>query len=243
MTDSYRIDKLGIDNYETWSYKMKFLLITKKLWSAIEPDPAESDRETRSSSKEVSDKSKEALGLIGLHVEDYLTRDVAEADTAVALWEKFKQSFQARNTSRLLLLRQQLTSLRKGHKEAVVVYLARAKDLMQNLKDAGSAVTEAEVVLSVLAGLPQSYATAVEVLQLSDDISFQKTLPKLLQVEQRVGQQKELETLNVPVNGAMNKNARKCHFCGKPGHLQAHCFKKKDQDRRKKEQAKYTVAF
>ncbi len=88
-TDGHRIDKLGVDNYETWCRKMKFLPITKKLWSAIKPDSAESDRETRSSSREVSEKSKEALGLIGLHVEDYLTRDVAEADTAVALWESF----------------------------------------------------------------------------------------------------------------------------------------------------------
>ena len=183
------------------------------------------------------------MGLIGLHVEDYLTRDVAEADTAAALWEKFKQSFQARNTSRLLLLRQQLTNFRKKDNEAVVVYIARAKDLMQNLKDAGSAVTEAEVVLSVLAGLPQPYAMAVEVLQMSDDISFQKTVPKLLQVEQRIGQQRE--NLAVPVFGAMRKNAKKCHFCGKPGHLQAQCFKRQDQERRKDEKAyaKYAVAF
>lgn len=112
--------------------------------------------------------------MIGLNVEDYLTRDVAEADTAAALWEKFKQSFQARNTSRLLVLRQQLTNFRKGPKEAVIVYLARAKDLMQNLKDAGSSVTETEVVLSVLVGLPSPYTMAVEVLQMSDDISFRR---------------------------------------------------------------------
>ena len=39
-TDSYRIEKLGTNNYETWSCKIKCLLITKKLWSAVEPDPA-----------------------------------------------------------------------------------------------------------------------------------------------------------------------------------------------------------
>ena len=230
-TESYRIEKLGIDNYETWACKMKFLLITKKLWSAIEP-AASDTAETRSSSRDGSDKSQEALGLIGLNVEDYLTRDVAEADTAAALWEKFKQSFQAKNTSRLLVLRQQLTNFRKGPKEAVVVYIARAKDLMQNLKGAGSSVTEAEVVLSVLVGLPSPYAMAVEVLQMSDDISFQKTLPKLLQVEQRVGQQEE--GISVPVYAAVHRNGKKCHYCGKVGHLQAHCFQKqKDQPRKR----------
>lgn len=238
-TESYRIEKLGIDNYETWACKMKFLLITKKLWSAIEPAASETDRETRSSSKDGSDKSQEALGLIGLNVEDYLTRDVAEADTAAALWEKFKQRFQAKNTSRLLVLRQQLTNFRKGPKEAVVVYIARAKDLMQNLKDAGSSVTEAEVVLSVLVGLPSPYAMAVEVLQMSDDISFQKTLPKLLQVEQRVEQLQE--GTSVPVYGAMHRNGRKCHYCGKPGHIKAQCFHRKNQE--SKEPRKSVIAF
>ncbi len=59
-TDGYRIDKL--DNYDTWCCKMKFLLITKKLWLAIEPESPESDRETRSSSKEAFDKSAMVRG-------------------------------------------------------------------------------------------------------------------------------------------------------------------------------------
>lgn len=48
-----------------------------------------------------------------------------------------------------------MTSLRKGYQEAVAVYLVQARDLNDKPKDAGSAVTEAEVVLSVLLALPQ----------------------------------------------------------------------------------------
>ena len=85
---------------------------------------------------------------------------------------------------------------------------------MQNLKDAGSCVKEAEVVLSVLVGLPSPYAMAMEVLQMSDDISFQKPLPKVLQVEQHV---RQLEAgISVPVYGAMHRNVKKYHCCGKP---------------------------
>lgn len=58
----------------------------------------------------------------------------------------------------------------------MVDYLA-AKHPMQNLKDVGSFVKEAEAVLSVLVGRPPSHAMAFEVLQMSDDISCQKTLP------------------------------------------------------------------
>ena len=96
---SVRIEKLGIDNYATWKRQMKFLLKSKKLWTVIEKADA-TGTETRSSSKDATDKSDEALGLIGLHVENHLLRDVDEADNAKELWERLEQTFEARDTTR-----------------------------------------------------------------------------------------------------------------------------------------------
>lgn len=46
--------------------------------------------------------------------------------------------FAAKDISRLLLLRQELASLRKRPEEALAVYLARYKDLMADLLAVGS---------------------------------------------------------------------------------------------------------
>ena len=81
------MEKLDNDNYECCACKTKCFWIAKMLCSAVEPEVPESDRETRGSSREASGKSQEAFGLIGHN---------------------------ARKTSRVLVLRQQLTDCREG---------------------------------------------------------------------------------------------------------------------------------
>ena len=69
---------------------------------------------------------------------------------------------------------------------------------MAELEAVGSGTTETEVVLSVLRGLPAAYKTAVEVLQMSGALSFQKVVPSLLQVEQLVQQELNRELVGAP---------------------------------------------
>lgn len=218
-----RIEKLGINNYTTWKRQAKFYLRSKRLWSVVKP--TEEGTTSKSMSSAAAEKSDEALGVLGMLVEKHLAREIEECETAQEAWLKLEAKYEGKDTSRLLLLRQELTSLQLKPSEAVSVYLERAKDLMANLTAAGSTVSEVEVVLSVLAGLPEQYAMAVEVLQMYDDLSFQKTLTKLLQVEQRI-QQKPLKDKQGVVQ-AFGAVQRKCFYCNQLGHIKAHCNKRK----------------
>lgn len=101
-------------------------------------------------------------------------------------WRKSEQDFQALNASRLLVLRQLLTSLQELPAEGIAGCISKSKDPMASSEAAGSSVTDIEVVLSVLAGLPDPCNTVVEVLQMQDDLSIDKAKPKLLQLEQQV---------------------------------------------------------
>ncbi len=168
-------------------------------------NPSAEGVKTRSSSSDTSDKFDEALGLIGLLIEDNLLREVDEAESAHALWKTLEKMYAAKDTSRLLVLRQELASLRKKPEEAMAVYLARSKDLMTDLVAVGSESQEAEVVLSVLVGLPEEHGMAVEVLQMADSLTFQTIIPRLLQAEQRVQQQSSERLGNIPVRPRCEK--------------------------------------
>ncbi|KAL0026144.1 hypothetical protein WJX79_003854 [Trebouxia sp. C0005] len=132
--------------------------------------------------------------------------------------------YAAKDTSRLFLLRQELASLRKKPEEAMAVYLARSKDLMADLVAVGSESQEAEIVLSVLVGLPEEFGMAVEVLSMADSLDSQTVVPRLLQAEQRVRRQRSEHFGDVPVYGASyHQGVKKCHLCKQPGHLRANC--------------------
>ena len=223
---SLNIEKLGLNNWGVWNVQMMSALRAMKLWP-LGSEGVKSEG-TRTRSSDSSDeaavaRSEEALGVIGMYVEKHLLRDVKEATSAGALWQHFEEMFAAKDDpSRLLVLRQQLNSLQKKSDEAMALYLSRSKDLMAELKAVGSGTTETEVVLSVLRGLPAAYKTAVEVLQMSDALSFQKVVPRLLQVEQLV-QQEYPELDVIPVYGAHAQGARRCFKCDKPGNVKSRC--------------------
>ena len=116
------IGQLGDDNYGGWSKRIKALLESKNLRGIIEDD--EDDK----------DKSRQVKGLLTLYLDDYHLQMADEAVTAKGLWDKLKETFKASTNARRLLLRQQLNNLRKGHKETITQYVARAKGIASNLE-------------------------------------------------------------------------------------------------------------
>ena len=61
--DKFTVERLDVDNYATWSIRMRALLITKGLWGAVTGDSIDPD------------KDQKALTQIILHVKDHHLMD------------------------------------------------------------------------------------------------------------------------------------------------------------------------
>ena len=109
--DKVTIERLGDDNYETWSLRMKYLLIHKKLWAAVTGDGAEAGGSV----------SEDALALIGLFVRDQHLSTVAECKTAHEAWTKLEGIHKAKTHARRLNLKRELNSLRLETGESLKV--------------------------------------------------------------------------------------------------------------------------
>jgi hypothetical protein len=243
--DNVAIEPLDVENYGTWSLRMKALLVHKGLWKAVE-----------GSSGISTDDSDKALALIMLNVKDHHLTTLASCKTAKEAWESLKQIYQSQLNARRMQLRKELTQLKKGPTEALTVYFARARGLWTNLTVAGHTMSESETVLSVLSGLPTEYDTAVEILTTTtkDDFKMETVLGQLLQVEARhsrndtdsggaqalysrsknwagrqgsgsykkpQGSDNRPSHDNRPSPGMKKKD--KCFFCGKLGHWESEC--------------------
>ena len=204
------IERLDVDNYRTWSKKMKAVLVTKELWTPVTED-------------EPTDKKadQKALALITLSVSDHNLSTLDEAETAKAAWETLKKVYEARSNARKLQLKRELNALKKDAAETVTAYVTRAKDLRIQLASTGYEVKDEEVVLSLLAGLPTEYDMIVTVLESSDGkLVLNDLLPKLLPVEQRV----KPEEIKAWIS--KGPEARECYYCHKKGHLKKDCRQK-----------------
>jgi gag-polypeptide of LTR copia-type len=149
--EKFGFKKLDVDNYATWSTKMRFLLITKGYWKAVQASGEPEDAK--------------ALAMIGLCVEDHHLTSIEKCQTAKEAWEALEAVYRAKSTARMLQLKRELNALKKEASEPVTKYIARAKSIRDQLQGAGHHVEDADMVLSVLAGLPPEYDMLVCVLE------------------------------------------------------------------------------
>lgn len=246
---SVTIVPLDVDNYATWSVRMRLLLTHKGVWAAVKEGTG-------------NPNDQKALALIGLNVKDHHLMTIAECNTAKEAWETLEKVYKAKSNARKLQLRRELNSLKKEPSEPITKYVSRAKALQSDLLATGHEVKSCEVAWSVLAGLPKEYETVVTILESSEtEPELDTLLPKLLHVEARLakegaskgdaaayaahGFQKHQSTKPPRKKGQTggSRSNKECFYCGKKGHFKSDCFKKKRDEAAKGESASSQVAL
>lgn len=214
---------------------MKFLLVTKGLWTAV----------TGSSIDE--EKDAKALAQIGLHVKDHHLPVLERCATAKAAWEQLEAVYQAKSNARKRQLRKELSQLKMGPEEPLSKYVARAKEIQNQLRATGHDVADQEVAWALLAGLPPVYDTVVTVLETSSDadVKVDDILPKLMSVEQRMQSTEPDRTREAAALMANRtygtRETRTCYYCNLKGHIKKNC-KKRLQDMRNRGSATHHMA-
>lgn len=98
--DKFVMERLDVDNYATWKSRMKFLLISKGLWSAVSGNNVDPETDLK------------ALAQIGLYVKEHHLPMLERCDTAKEAWQQLEAVYQAKTNARKLQLRKHLEASR-----------------------------------------------------------------------------------------------------------------------------------
>jgi hypothetical protein len=239
MGDKVTIEALNVENYGTWSIRMKALLIHKKLWKGVE-DPSANP-----------DESQSALAYITLYVKDHLLGTVGACETAKEAWNKLETTYKSKSNGRKLLLKRELDQLKKGPGESVSKYVARGENLYADLVATGFEMKKEELAFQLLVGLTSEYDMLVTALEARADVlTVEELLPLLLQTEARFKVQGETEREDGQAvayaakkgqpskgfaqkrgnfehkqkgSGSGSSNGVRCYRCGNAGHMVGEC--------------------
>jgi hypothetical protein len=217
-TETPPFEKLDVDNYAVWSFRMKMLLMNKGCWDAIE--------KPKEAAKEIKNK---AMSIMASYVLDHhLPTFISAGDEPVLAWEALETVYKAKSLARQLQLRRDLTFLKKLNSERLTVYISRARSIWTELITSGSPMEEHEVALCVLAGLPRGYDVAAQVLEQttnSGKLTLDVIMKHMLPVEERTVRPETEQAFSARISGNPHAN-KECFFCGKKGHIKKDCRKR-----------------
>ena len=176
-----------MDNYATWSVRMRLILTRhqhgtlsaggRRLAAAQASGVLATQRPSRSFRAtnrhhqicdSDTDGDQKALALIGLSVMDHHLPS-GQRETAKAAWDALESVYKAKSMARRVALKREMNSLKKAAEEPMTKYVARAKELRDQLAAAGHITNDEEVAAALLAGLPPDYDVIVAVLETTAD--------------------------------------------------------------------------
>ena len=138
------IPQLVGENWSIWKAKFQALLEYKGLFVAIEQPESVEGRKA----------SGQAKALMVLHTQDAFVKLIVGEPTAAKAWEKLKQSFEKTSPARVGQLMDKLTTMKLKEKQSIAEYLGEFRELKVDLEATGETVSELQLVVHALRGLP-----------------------------------------------------------------------------------------
>ena len=123
----------------------------------------------------------------------HLLHHIPEAGTARAAWLALAAAFGGAQQARLVQTKREFSLLHKQQKETISQYYARACELRNRILQAGGTVSDAELTLQLLTGLPPAFDAIVELLSDRDNATLPEVVARLQTTEQRISRHQGME--------------------------------------------------
>ena len=201
--DGFAVEKLGTGNDAAWLRDIKSLMVLKGVHGVLKTPPDAAHEEV-------------AMALLSLSIAEHRKAEFLHCATAKDLYDHVESSYKSQNTARCIQLKKELHSLELGAEETIQAYVCRARTLQDMLSKAGVVLTEEEVVLAALSGLPEAYDAVVNNLE-SSTLEFSVAVPKLISAEQRLLRRRGTEHQAAAFTAGAH--GPRCYACGKLGHI------------------------
>ncbi|GKV50375.1 hypothetical protein SLEP1_g57082 [Rubroshorea leprosula] len=228
-----------------WRLKMRAMLVQQGMWKALE-------REARLPEtlpeEEKIDLKERALSAIQLSLSDEVLGEVAEENSASALWSKLEALYLTKSITNRLYLKKRLFTLSMNEGGSIKDHLDEFNKLILDLKNIDVNIEDEDQAIIVLCSLPDSYDNFVEThLHSRDQLSMEDVKAALnsRELKKKVsGDKSGDQATGLVIRGRQNnrtfykrgksrsksraKHAR-CYECNETGHFKKNCPKLKEK--------------
>ena len=115
---------------------------------------------------------------------------ISDLDTSKEIYDRLVSLFKVNDANQVLFLRNTLKEIKKGKDESMQAYFLRITEIKNDLLSIGKAITEREMALMTLGGLPSEwYVFRTTLLNNNIIPGFEELMARCIQEETRVEEQ------------------------------------------------------
>ncbi len=243
---STKIDKLSHSNYHFWKIRIVHILTLKDLENFLDDEVPSLDTSRPEEISNWKKRDKKAQAIIGLTLSDDLLENVREVETTKDMWTAIKNVFERHALLNKLSDRKKFYTASMNADESVLQFANRIRQLAATLKSMNVVISESEMAMALLNGLPDEYNALISALDAIDEdetkLRFEFIKTRIIQEEQRIAMRyqsaiakSESAALfsNQPSRdnnqSSHVRNTRRrpyCNHCKGLGHIESKCWTK-----------------
>ena len=183
-----KIVKLNGNNYQTWKYNVKLLLMNNGLWSYVKgletkPEPTATDTKDKEI-KEFLLKAQKAYSTIAINIESQLQVHVQETDDPKKAWELLENHFNFVSVTEVVRTNRAFYTAKMEEGGDVNEHITKMTQLSARLKELDDEVSSKKFATAVLGSLPESYEHFISSLNARDAASLDWNQIKPLLIEE-----------------------------------------------------------
>jgi len=227
-----RINKFDGTNFHTWKFKMQMVLEERDVWEVVSGEVKIEHCQTPADQAVFQKKSRKAMAIICLAMEDSQLPLVRSASGAHDAWSRLEEHFEKKSLANKLFLRRRFFTTMMDEGDDVLAHINKLKTLAEQLDAVGAPVNEDDLVITLLGSLSESYQFLITALESRADTLTWELVTSRLQHEDM--KRKEQGGDGVVVGQAFMSSDKKrsgrpvkktgaCNYCGKTGHWIAEC--------------------
>lgn len=189
MNSGLNVEKLkGRENYETWAFATRMLLIHDELWSYVnEGIPKKSEKPAEDLARDQKAQAK-----ICLLLQPQVYVHVQNATTSKDCWDNLKKAFQPCGLENRISLLRQVVNLKLANCSSMDDYISTILSLAQQLASMRAPLDDEFIGVLMLNGLHSGYDPLVMALSNSNiTVTSDLVASKLLLLQRRL--QEEVE--------------------------------------------------
>ncbi|XP_057870681.2 uncharacterized protein LOC131077246 [Cryptomeria japonica] len=160
----------GASNFTSWKFRVLIALEDNDILKFVEKEVPEPSDETEKTQWKKNDTK--ARKILIDSVMNHLVLIISKPKLAKEMFDTLKGVYEINNTIKALALRQQLRHVKMDKEDSVISFFMKIANLRDQLSAIGDIITDRDLVMLALNGLPQSWDPFIQ------SISGGSKLPK-----------------------------------------------------------------